>query len=102
MPTFNPNIIITGDGFWVRWTLLAFIGINIALSVFVLYKNYLCKKNNEERIKIIFSIKKVFVPVLLYIATIPIYYFRNALVTNDDSAIYKSATYLNSINANRK
>lgn len=97
MTTFNPNIIINGNGFWVRWTLLAFISINIALWGFVLYKKHLCKKNQKESIEITFSFKKVFIPMLLYIATIPIYYFRNALVPNDDSVIYKSATYLNSI-----
>ena len=86
----NPNIYC-GE-WWIRWTLVAFIVINTCLLIW-----YLCqpKKKNFKSSKI--NYRTIFLPLLGYLSTIPIYYFRDAIGNNGQSIIYKTAEFLNSI-----
>lgn len=88
----NPNIYITTSGFWIRWTLVAFIFINILLLV------YLIKNLKGKSITLIFTLdKSLLLPTLIYLSTIPIYMFRDTIGNGKASAIYKTAEHLNSI-----
>jgi hypothetical protein len=89
----NPNIYFTNSGFWIRWTLIVFIFINIILLIYLLIRGLWVKS-----IAFTHNTKKTFLfPSLIYLSTIPIYYFRNVIGDKGNSVIYRSAESLNSL-----
>lgn len=88
----NPNIYVTTNGFWIRWTLVAFICINILLAI------YLIKSLKEKSIILTLTMEKsLLLPTLIYLSTIFIYLFKDIIGNGNNSAIYKTAEHLNTI-----
>ena len=92
MKFINPNIHFTGNGFWIRWTLIAFIIIIVSVIVIGFFKRL---KVDFEKLKV--SCKKFLLLLLVYLSTIPIYIFRDFLGDCGNSVIYKVAESLNNI-----
>ena len=89
----NPNIYFTNSGFWIRWTLIAFVFIIIILFIYLLIRKFRVNSIAFTR-----NMQKTFLfPTLIYLSTIPIYYFRDVIGDKGNSIIYKSAEYLNSL-----
>lgn len=87
----NPNIYFVDSGFGIRWTLIAFIFINLILLVYILIKRM------NISVPLIHNLHNVLLPSLIYLSTIPIYSFRHIISDNGNSFIYKSAEHLISI-----
>lgn len=94
-----PNIKLSTEDFWIRWTLVAFIFINILLAVFIFIKvirkksiTVTCKARSANILR-----NDILCPALIYASTIPIYIFRGAIGNRGESVIYKIAEELNTI-----
>lgn len=92
----NINFLI-GE-FWIRWTLVAFIFITVILAVYIFIKG-ICKNSITIKCKGRSNILRndILLPTLIYVSTIPIYIFRDAIGNREESAIYKIADSLNTI-----
>lgn len=94
-----PNIYFLNGQFWMRCTLVAFIFINVLLASYVIIKKC-CAKSTSVIIKTRSENstgKGILLPVLVYLSTIPVYFFREAIADGGESAIHKVAEYLNNI-----
>jgi hypothetical protein len=94
-----PNINFLAGKFWIRWTLVAFILINVLLAVCILIKviwkksiTVTCKATSANILR-----NDILLSVLIYASTIPIYIFRGSIGNGGESAIYKIVEQLNTI-----